>query len=151
MTAPSTAGEKQPRIRIRETCERCSRQVRRHSRQGYTWRCPFCGFVNIGPGYRAQDRTPPEGTRRRVARRERSSEEEAAAAAAEQGQAGSGSPRPAPAPVRRKRTAATSPATAATQGSGDALSGSTPEATALPPRRGFWDRFVYGDGAEEEG
>lgn len=140
--APPTA------IKFTATCRHCQRVVTRKSRRAMTWRCPHCKATNPGPGLIDELAKPPEpGSLRRRRRR---------AAAADQR-----AERPAEflspsaaAPVRRKRSApaaragTTAPATGPTQGSEDAPRGSTPRVPASPPRGGFLDRLLYGEGDE---
>jgi ribosomal protein L37AE/L43A len=151
MSDPEVAEEpdrrpgRRPSVKVRELCERCKRVNVKESRKAYTWRCNDCGFVNIGPGYREQDKTPPEGTRRRVAQRERAAEQRA-----ERGAAGSQPDplghRPSPAPVRRKAKAVGA-AAPVKEPREEAAPAAAPAAPAA--RRGtFLDRLLYGEGDE---
>jgi len=51
MTAPvpSPAPRKQDSMRRRQTCMDCGRSFTRHSRRGYTTKCPHCGETQPGP------------------------------------------------------------------------------------------------------
>lgn len=138
---PEASGETPRGVRVKIVCSHCDRVFVRHSRKGYTAKCPHCGTVNPGPALLAeQAKGKADGARRRVARRERrAAEGEPAGAAADPG----GDPRSpaAPAPVRRKRTAA--PAPAAPAEGPPAVAPAAP-ASGAPRRRGLIEMLLYG-------
>lgn len=141
MTATAAAApepeEKRPWLKIKLVCSHCDHVFVRHSRFGYTAKCPKCGTVNAGPGLLAEQQKPRDPVARRRARRRAANAEkraEAPAAAAEEPQAPSG-----PLPVRRRR-----PAPAAS-------SAPKPAAAPAPRRRGWWDRIAYGEGDDDDG
>jgi len=143
MGTPAPAVEQRPeeRVQIKLICSHCTKVFSRHSRRGYTAKCPHCGTVNAGPALLAEQAKPKaEGAiKRRASRRPK-------AAAAERG-APAGEAQPAaPAPVRRKRSAAAPPG----KGAEDAPVATAPAAAAPAPaqRRGLFDRLVYGEGDE---
>ena len=142
IAAEVPAPDKQPTVKVKGACERCGRVAVLHSRKGYTWRCPVCKFVNLGPGYHGQDRTPPEGTRRRIARRDRAAEQRTERAAD-----GNSLPSP-PAPVRRKRSSAQAGGVKEPAAAPAAVDAPSQGAPASPRRRGFLDRVLYGEGDE---
>jgi len=132
-------------VRVKILCSHCERVFVRHSRKGYTARCPHCGTINAGPALLAEQTKPKvEGPiQRRASRRPRTAPQPAEREAPGKLQPG------APAPVRRKRAApqaggAKTPTAASA--AGDAPSQGTPP--PAPVRRGLLDRLIYGDGDE---
>lgn len=149
---PEASVETPRGVRVKIVCSHCDRVFVRHSRKGYTAKCPHCDTVNPGPALLAeQAKGKADGARRRVARRERrAAEGEPAGAAADPG----GDPRSpaAPAPVRRKRTPAPAAASTDAQPGSEAKGeGASPRgrpavgAPATPrPRRGLIETLLYG-------
>lgn len=133
-SAPAAAGPRGVQVKI--VCSHCSTVVTRHSRKGYTVRCPKCGTVNAGPALIAEQAKPnDQGARRRMRRREARAER----AADEPGTSPS-----APAPVRRKRSSAQTsgaPTPTAAPAAGDTPSQGAP----APARRGLLDRLIWGE------
>ena len=127
-------------VRVKLVCSHCDRVFVRHSRRGYTARCPHCGTVNAGPALLAEQGKAKDGAARGRTRRRAAHAERQEAAAAGPAQAA------APAPVRRKRTAPAPASSGATDqpaasGSPAGQAGSTPAAAR---RRGLIDRLIYG-------
>jgi phage FluMu protein Com len=166
--------EGQPTVRVKIVCSHCDRVVTRHSRRGYTVRCPHCGTVNAGPALIAEQGKPKaEGAIRRRTRRtrkaEQRSEREAGLKSRSSLPAGTreeASGAPAPAPVRRKAKAAGQAASpvrnaegpdghvqgvaAKPSDTGDAARRDgkvSPVAAraATGKRSGFFDRLLYGE------
>lgn len=143
--------ERAPSVRIREACGRCKRVTVRHSRRGYTWKCPHCDYVNAGPGLRDQDPEVPSGTRRRVARREAAAEARAERGTDDAKSAGADGGRPAPAPVRRRRAAPAAAAASSSSSSStttppaaSAAEGTAPAKPANTRRPGLFERLMWG-------
>jgi phage FluMu protein Com len=140
---PAVGQEPDVRVQVKLVCSHCRKVFVRHSRRGYTARCPHCGTVNAGPALLAEQAKPTaEGAiQRRASRRPKP------AAAAAEPPAGEAQPG-APAPVRRKRSA---PARSESQ-PGNEAKGAVAAPQGRPAggpgparRRGLLDRLVYGD------
>lgn len=137
--APAEASEGAARgVQVRIVCSHCSTVVTRHSRKGYTVRCPNCGTVNAGPALIAEQAKPKDqAARRRMRRRE---------ARAERVADGIPPSPSAPAPVRRKRSApAPAPVAGSSPAGENAGAPATPAPSAAPARGSFFDRLVYGE------
>lgn len=121
-------------IRVRIVCSHCDRVVTKHSRRGYTVRCPHCETVNAGPALIAEQAKPKDaGARRRQRSREATAERTQVDPASAGGAA----------PVRRKAKAAPPAPAHPPQQPRPARKSAQP-----PPARGFFSRVMGFDGEE---